>query len=193
MQDIINQCELSQGGVYRFFKNLDEIIAEVIIKIRKEINFIDKVDAIFDQEAASITKLIHRIFDVLSDYLETYLLTFCKIDFDISLLAINEPERMKTILQKIDSVGSFEHLTNRTITYLFEQDKQHRLHARIPMDQLIAFIVSSFSGIQMECICAVCYSPHQNDMKESFQPRAMMNALKSTVIYLLGENDDEEL
>ena len=44
MMDVIEQTGLSQGGIYRFYKDLDEILADMITDMRKDYNFIDKID-----------------------------------------------------------------------------------------------------------------------------------------------------
>ena len=35
MQDIINRTGLSQGGIYRFYKDIDEILGDMLADMRK--------------------------------------------------------------------------------------------------------------------------------------------------------------
>ena len=50
MQDVINESGLSQGGIYRYYKDVDEILADMICDIRSRICIIPKVDDILHSE-----------------------------------------------------------------------------------------------------------------------------------------------
>ena len=48
MQDIINRTGLSQGGIYRFYKDIDEIFRDMLIDGRKRVTFKEKMDERFE-------------------------------------------------------------------------------------------------------------------------------------------------
>ena len=42
MQDIINETGLSQGGIYRFYKDIDDIFSDMILYLRQKESIKDK-------------------------------------------------------------------------------------------------------------------------------------------------------
>ena len=49
ISDVIAETGLSQGGIYRFYKDLDEILSDMITNMRRDYNIIDKLDAAIAQ------------------------------------------------------------------------------------------------------------------------------------------------
>ena len=58
MQDIIDEAGISQGGIYRYYKNIDEVLTDLLSRIRMEqYESIDRLNAVFDQKKAEIQAL----------------------------------------------------------------------------------------------------------------------------------------
>ena len=58
MQDIIDEAGISQGGIYRYYKNIDEVLTDLLSRIRMEqYESIDILNAVFDQKKAEIQAL----------------------------------------------------------------------------------------------------------------------------------------
>ena len=47
MMDVIEETGLSQGGIYRFYKDLDNILSDVIAGMRMNYNIIDEMEQLF--------------------------------------------------------------------------------------------------------------------------------------------------
>ena len=88
------------------YKDLDEILADMITDMRKDYNFIDKIDEALNSNGsdASFEKTVHAICDILSDIMEKHLLDIQKINFDLTVLAINEPDRAEKIIGQTRSL-----------------------------------------------------------------------------------------
>lgn len=109
MQDIINRIGISQGGIYRFYHDIDEIFADMLLEMRTRVQIKEQVDEIFtkanDLPAKEVTFLV---FDMLADFMEQELMGIVKIDFELSVLAMNAPERVEKILAGAKGVGHME-------------------------------------------------------------------------------------
>jgi AcrR family transcriptional regulator len=46
MQDIINRTGLSQGGIYRFYHDIDEIFADMLVQMRQRFTLKEQLDEI---------------------------------------------------------------------------------------------------------------------------------------------------
>lgn len=188
MQDIINETGLSQGGIYRFYKDIDDILSDMILFLREKESIKENVDAILAQSDELTPKEItDRIFDMLASFMQRELTGIEKIDFELSVLAMNLPERVDKILRKIPGMGNMEYLTLRTMEYFTEQMKAGKIHPRVEVGELLSFISSAYTGILTNCIVNNCYKQEGNPLAVYYQPEIQLKTLARTVNYLIGE------
>lgn len=185
MQDIINRTGLSQGGIYRFYKDIDEIFRDMLIDIRKRIPIKEKVDEIFANiEEIPDREIAYVIFDMLAEFMEKELMGIEKIDFELSILAMNVPHRMDKILTDIPSIGNKEYVMKRTMEHFIKKIEQGKCTPRVSSEELYSYITSAYSGVQMCCIVNNCYK--QSAFSELYKPRKQFKTVAKTVNYLLG-------
>ncbi len=60
-----------------------------------------------------------------------------KINFDLSVMAINDPERTAKIMSGLKSEGNLEHLVNRTVELMGKAAATGELHPRQPLEDTI--------------------------------------------------------
>lgn len=185
MQDIINRTGLSQGGIYRFYKDIDEIFRDMLIDIRKRIPIKEKVDEIFANiEEIPDREIAYVIFDMLAEFMEKELMGIEKIDFELSILAMNAPHRMDKILTDLPSIGNKEYVMKRTMEHFIKKIEQGKCTPRVSGEELYSYITSAYSGVQMCCIVNNCYK--QSAFSELYKPRKQFKTVAKTVNYLLG-------
>ncbi|MBD5466831.1 MAG: TetR/AcrR family transcriptional regulator [Lachnospiraceae bacterium] len=188
MQDIINETGFSQGGIYRFYKDIDDIFSDMILYLRKKESIKEKTDEILAKEnELSPSEITDLIFAMLTDFMKRELMGIEKIDFELSVLAMNDPTRVDKILRNIPDAGNMEYLTMRTMEFFSQQVSLGRIHPRVSVKELLSYIASAYTGIQTECIVNNCYKHEQNPFTELFQPEIQLKTLAGTVKYLIGE------
>lgn len=184
MTDIINETGMAQGGIYRYFEDIDDIFRAMILDIRESYSITEQTDEIFRNAAGlSAGEMTDLICNMLADRMEEQLMDIQKINFDLSVMAINEPERTKKILGGIKSEGNLEHLTNLTGQMLGKAFEEGKISPAVPAEDIVRFIAASYSGIQMNCIIGACYSKSQ---MSGSKPRPLFNTLAQTIKLLLG-------
>jgi len=184
MTDIINETGMAQGGIYRYFEDIDDIFRAMILDMRESYSITDETDRIFSNaENMTVGQITDMICDMLADRMEEQLMDIQKINFDLSVLAINEPERTAKILGSIKSEGNLEHLTNLTGQMLGKAAAEGKLRPLVPVEDIVRFIAASYSGIQMNCIIGACY---QSSPMGECRPRPLFNTLAQTIKLLLG-------
>lgn len=187
MQDIIDRTSFSQGGIYRFYKDIDEIFADMIGQMRKRVNIKEKIDEILEQkDALPPREITERLFNMLADFMEEELMGIEKIDFELSVLAMNRPDRIEKIMGGLPEAGNMEYLTLRTMEHFKEMAACGRIRPAVSAEELLAFISSAYGGIQMTCIVNNCYRHERNPLTALYQPRALLKTLARTVNYLIG-------
>ena len=186
MMDVIEQTGLSQGGIYRFYKDLDDILSDMISGLRKEYNFIDRIDKAIrtDDKDVSFEKTVHGICDILSDIMEEHLLDIQKINFDLTVLAINEPKRAEKIIGKTKGRSNFEYLGRVILPMLANACSQNALTPLRPPEDIMRFISAAYVGIETDCILSACYGKAPHNTK--CEPRPMFDTLATTIILLFG-------
>lgn len=184
LTDIINETGMAQGGIYRYFEDIDDIFRAMILDMRESYSITEKTDEIFRNASdLSVGEMTDMICNMLADRMEEQLMDIQKINFDLSVLAINEPERTKKILGGIKSEGNLEHLTNLTGQMLGKAYEEGKISPSVPVEDIVKFIAASYSGIQMNCIIGACY---RTSPMGGFKPRPLFYTLAQTIKLLLG-------
>lgn len=188
MQDIIDATGLSQGGIYRFYKDIDEIFQAMLIDHRQRINIKAQVDKIFaDTSDKSIKSVLHQVFELLGDFMTQELMGIVKINFELSVMTMNAPLRAEKILKDIEGTGNFEYLLLRTTQYFKQNIADGSMKPKVSFEELLTYLISSYNGIEMNCIINHCYK--KLPLMEWYTPKAQLKTLETTLYYLLGLED----
>ncbi len=185
MQDIIDATGLSQGGIYRFYKDIDEIFQDMLRRNRQKVNIMVQVDKIFaNTENTPIPFVLHQVFELLGDFMTRELMGIVKINFELSVLTMNAPLRAEKILKDIEGTGNFEYLLRHTTAYLQKHITDGNIKLRVSFEELMSYLISSYNGIEMSCIVNHCYK--KLPLMEWYTPKTQLKTLETTLYYLLG-------
>lgn len=188
MQDIINATGLSQGGIYRFYKDIDEIFKDMLIDNRQRVTIKPQLDEIFtDAESEDIKTVLHKVFELLANFMTSELMGIVKINFELSVLSMNAPLRVEKILGEIEGTGNFEYLFMRVSQYLKQCMKSGTVKPRIGTEELLTYLTTAYNGIEMSCIINHCYK--KLPLMKWYVPRTQLKTLETTLYYLLGLED----
>ena len=189
ISDVIAETGLSQGGIYRFYKDLDEILTDMISNMRRDYDITGALDAIVKDKEASFEDITRGICGVLGEAMEAHLMDIQKINFDLTVLAINEPERADKIIRNVKGKGNMDHLARVIFPYLFEACSANKLTPRHNPIELYQFISSAYVGIEANCILTACYG--KAPMQTETRPKEMFDILATTIILLFGGDADK--
>lgn len=188
MQDIIDATGLSQGGIYRFYKDIDEIFQDMLKDNRQNVNIMAQVDEIFAVPSNSdIKSVLHKVFELLGDFLCEELMGIVKINFELSVLAMNTPLRAEKILKDIEGTGNFEYLLQHTTGYIKQHINAGNIKLKVSFEELLTYLISSYNGIEMSCIVNHCYK--KLPLMEWYTPKTQLKTLETVFYYLLGLED----
>ncbi len=188
MTDVIEETGLSQGGIYRFYKDLDEILSDMITNMRRDYNFIDDMEALRNEpNDLSFKEKVYRICDILGETMEAHLMDIQKINFDLTVLAINEPERTEKIIGGIKGRGNMEYLAQTVLPLLRDSSEKKNFVLKGNPEELFDFISSAYAGIEMNCILSACYGRGKIGCKSS--PGQLFGTLAKTIVYLFGAEE----
>lgn len=186
--DVISEAGLSQGAIYRYYANLDDILIDVVTKMRRDYNIIDRLDEMTKDIQVPFEKVTYQVCDVLAEAMETHLMDIQKINFDLGVLAVNEPERMAKIMKGLEGTGNNEFLGTVIMPRLaMAAAKQGHKMAGGPAE-IGQYLGAAYTGIEKFCILGACYVT--GEAKDKVEPGKLFRTYAKTVIMLFGGNID---
>ncbi|WP_320939769.1 TetR/AcrR family transcriptional regulator [Lysinibacillus capsici] len=184
MRDIIRASGVSQGGIYRYYSDLDEILVEIINQANADADYKKDVDAIIENNAAP-KEMLEKLFTFLGEYIKENLSTVGKIHFELTILFANNPDRQKKILPNITENESGQYLIKRILDTIHKGISLGIFQPEVSIEDLFTFIMASIDGIVRDVVLHKCYGMFQNEQILIDETR-LMNTLCKSVQALLG-------
>jgi len=131
-------------------------------------------------------EVTYKVCDILAEIMEKHLLDIQKINFDLTVLAINEPERASAIIAGTKGRGNFEYMATVMMPLLVEACKKDKLKPVAEPEDILKYISASYTGIEMNCILSACYG--NGMVNVDCKPKELFAVLAKTIILLFGGN-----
>jgi len=184
MQDIIDSVGFSQGAIYRYYKDIDDIIIAVHNRSFSSIDYMDKLKDVLQQELEP-EQVIRQSFLCFAHYINKSSGLFSKIRLELLMLYQAYPKRGKKIREGLNVKESNNFALESAISFAGEQISAGYFKPIMPLDKIISFISVSCDGILFDDMLiknTALYEqpPIKVDIMELF------NTLCDTVIMMLG-------
>jgi len=185
LKDVRDEVGMARGGMYRYYNNLDEILADLINKVNRENSFKNDVKDILDKkktdtcEPTTILKNLCRMLakNMTSADSEVLLLS---LEFDV--FCIHEPERILKISEHLkdndENSGMFLYFS--LIDYIKSETKKGNMKPVMPVNDLVEYFMTVIKGILLQ------YSLTRKLQSEEYNTDSMYKALYKTMLSLLG-------
>lgn len=190
MKDIIKASGVSQGGIYLYFSDIDDILVALINKSNANADYKQSVDEIIEKSTTP-KDAIEGLFAFLGRYIEDNTTTVGKIQFELTVVFANHPERQEKILSKIGEQESGQYLIQQLSRNIDEGISSGYFNPTLPGKDIIIYIMTSIDGIVRNVILQKCYGLFQNEQIE-FDAIALMNTLSKSVLLMLSPNQQED-
>ena len=140
MKDIVNESGLSQGGVYKYYSNIDEIVVALLNTITVPV----KPKELLDKYSNDPEKAIFELFNAFRKFFFITAKEFGKIMFELQPMFFNKMERLKILKDNINKdiiLNSISHLTERTDTITIRKDDDSETYTVTAQQNLIIKII----------------------------------------------------
>ena len=184
ISDVIAETGMSQGAIYRYYDGLDEILADMVTNMRTDYNIIGDLEKITSDKKASLEELTFKVCDCLAEVMEHHLMDIQKINFDLGVIAINEPERAAKIMAGIKGQGNLDYLMKKAFPSLMKGAAKLGYHPLCSAGDIGLFISASYTVIEKTCIMSACYGTGVPDLKA--EQKKLFGTLARSIILLLG-------
>lgn len=188
MRDIISESGLSQGGIYLYFANIDEVY---IALINRE-SFCHDVKTQIDEiilSGVAPERIISRLFDVWKIIVLDTLMGVGKIYFELCTVYAGDKERLKNFLSKVKVAADEAYLQEQCAVYAAQKINDGYFSPKQPVNDIFAFLVTALSGITRNLI--LCKHYHIGELfpeADAVNEDNAVRTLCAAFILLLGGN-----
>ncbi|MEM5016717.1 TetR/AcrR family transcriptional regulator [Metabacillus indicus] len=146
MRDVVIETGMSQGGVYKYFSNIDEVFGALLNEENLNREVKEEVDDIFAGSDEPLQKL-EKILMYIGDYMEKSLLDRGPVYYSLMALYSRDPERYKKVQSIVKDVSNLQYLHKKFCSFLEVQISQETFTPAMPKEDIIMLIETYMSGI----------------------------------------------
>lgn len=147
MRDIIKKAGFSQGVIYRYYANIDEIYMDLINKNPISNLLEQRIDYLVNSEQ-TIKSVVSDCIVSIGEYIEELLKSIGgKTCFELLVTYAYDAEKRNAIFPKLQFKQSLEYAQNKIVEYLMQKIQQGVLQTSISVDSIIMFTGISIDGI----------------------------------------------
>jgi len=190
MTDIVSETGMSQGGVYKYFNNIDLVLAALIDRANLQGNYIEQIDEIM-KSGNSPDTILHNLFLVSEQYFSEMLISYNKMLFELSTFFVYNPERRERINKNVTTSSTFDYLIQCASEIIITGAESGYFMPIMPIEDVMAFIIASFDGIIRDVTLSKCYlGKSVSESGIDFNEISLIRCLYISTMSLLGKNDE---
>ncbi len=150
MKDVIAETGFSHGVVYRYYKDLDGVLADLVIRINSGHRIDGRIDEILKKAGSDHDSAIRGICSMLSDYMREVGVDLMRVSIYCDVLAMSEPDRVMKVAGKIQegAQSPLVYLVSALGNYLSGIVESKGFTPSRSIDEILQFFIASFQGIQ---------------------------------------------
>lgn len=161
MRDIISECGYSQGGIYRYFSNIDDILIKLINCKSVYYNVAVKANGIIAGGGCP-EEVIAELFLLWKKAFLDNLVGVGKIYYELCTLYANDPDRLAKFLSESSLSLEQTVFQEKSISYVIEKIQDGYFKPKIPIEESINFLITSLDGITRDLILSNYYKMHDS-------------------------------
>ena len=191
MTDIVSETGISQGGVYKYFNNIDLVLAALIDKSNLQGNYTEQIDEIMESGNPPDI-ILYNLFLVSQQYFSDMLISYNKILFELSTFFAYNPKRYERINRNVTTSSAFDYLIQCASAVMSAGAESGHFMPVMPVKEIMAFIIASFDGIIRDVTLSRCYSGKSvPEAGAAFHEKNLIQCLYMSTMSLLGRNQNE--
>lgn len=181
MLDVIQQAGLSRGGIYKYYDNIDEVLVAMINRMTAENGFIDQIEESVEN-SSTVKEAIEELLSLLGRYIRTQVNSLGKVQFELTVLVANHPEKAESIVSKLTEQESGQYLLATLFQQIQNGVEGKVFHPRFAVSDISNFIILQIDGLVHNTVMVHCYGASESAPDEG----RTMKLLTETVFFMLG-------
>ncbi|TKZ34811.1 TetR/AcrR family transcriptional regulator [Brachyspira catarrhinii] len=186
MKDIIKESKLSQGGVYKYYSNIDDIIISLINRNKILVSPKDIIKDNYNNPK----KVIFEFLKEFTNYFFEATKECGKIFFELYPILINDKKRLKRYANKTNSITNPNYWFEELFDYLDDKTKTKYFNPVSNSSYIYFQITSIMRGIGTELILTKYYNKkgeYKIDLEMKLDDLA--ESIYKTILFLMGSKE----
>lgn len=188
MLDVIKEADLSKGGIYRYYSNIDEVMIAMINRETAQNDYKYKIDEILTRAATS-TMAIEALFTFLGEYINNNAQTIGKIQFELTALIANHPEKAEMFMNSLTEQENGQYLIKVICNKIIEGTNNGEFKPVFPLDDIFTYITTSIDGLVRNVVLEKCYEANVGKIDEI----KIIKMLAHSVLNMLGKREEQDV
>lgn len=151
MKDIIAETGYSHGAIYKYYKDLDEVICDLMLRINRQYSFVEDLDKIIRKYGTDEWEsAVRAVCSMLTEHMVNMGTDLVRVSLYCAMFAVSEPERARQIFDKIgqESISPLLEAIDTLKGYLETVIKVHGGRPVRSVDEIIRFIITYYNGVE---------------------------------------------
>lgn len=180
MLDVIRMAELSKGGIYRYYNDIDEVLIGLINRESAKHNYKHKIDEIFES-SNNAGDTITFILVFLGEYIQEHIHILGKIQFELTVLLANHPEKAEKYMDNLMEQDNGQYLMERLYKLIKEGIEDGKYNPIYSIQDIYTYISTCINGLIRDVVLIKCYGAYDGKIDEV----KMMQMLAQSVLGML--------
>ncbi|WP_226682898.1 TetR/AcrR family transcriptional regulator [Sutcliffiella horikoshii] len=146
MRDIVLESGMSQGGVYKYFANIDEVFVFILNEETLTSSMKEKADAIFQSKETPVKKL-DNFLHVIGQHITSSITTDGSIYYELISLYSKDPQRLETVKGQLNEVSNLQYLQTSFAIFLAEQIENGMFKTTMQKEEVLSLIEVYMTGL----------------------------------------------
>lgn len=185
MRDIISETGFSQGNIYRYFSNLDEILLELINQRRIAYDVKTAVDAAIASDHVP-EQIIGTLFEIWEKAVLDNILGVGKIFYEMCAVYANDHERLMHYISNSHTTADESYFKEAGFTFVVQKVEEGYFKPKLPIEDIFMFLGTSFDGIIRDLIISAHYNA---PIFPQFDKSKLVKSLCTAFVLLLGGDE----
>jgi len=157
MRDIIAETGFSQGNIYRYFSNLDEILLALINQKRADYDVKVAVDAVISSDHAP-ERVIGELFVIWEKTVLDNILGVGKIFYEMCTIYVNDTERLLHYISNSRTTADEAYFKEQGFGFVIQKVTAGYFKPKLPIEDIFTFLGTSFDGMIRDLIISTHYN-----------------------------------
>jgi len=185
MRDIISEVQFSQGNIYRYYSNLDEILIDLINARSVFYDAKTEIDTAISSDQTP-ERVLGVLFEVWEKAILENILGVGKIFYEMCAVYVNDPERLMNFVSKSGTARDEAYLKEQGFSFVMQKIIEGYFQPKLPIEDIFNFLGTSFDGMIRDLIISTHYSA---PMFPQFDKSKLVQSLCTAFVLLLGGDE----
>ncbi|MDV2685558.1 helix-turn-helix domain-containing protein [Alkalihalophilus lindianensis] len=146
MRDIVLEAGMSQGGVYKYFANIDEVFVAILNQETLTSSIKERVDAVYESQAEPLEKL-DQFLRIIGRHIEASIKTDGSFIYELVSLYSKDPERFETVKYQLNEVSNLQYLQKSFAEFLVVEIENGAFKSTMQKEDLLTLIEVYMTGL----------------------------------------------